>query len=403
MRASTWRQSRTCSGRFPGLELIFIESGGDNLAATFSPELADLTIYVIDVSAGDKIPRKGGPGITRSDLLVINKIDLAPLVEASLEVMDRDSRRMRGTRPFIFTNLKKDLGVREIAQFIIGAARWALTADATVNNPTGSMIPRQRIVRERRQYNQWVNSQTLEDYALRYTAGARAQVRRSASATPRSGRSRSSPARPSAAPLTLTYGFANAVWAIAAFAVLMFLIGLPIAHYAARYGVDIDLLTRGAGFGYMGSTITSLIYASFTFLLFSIEASIMSVALHMLFGHAAWRWRTSSARWSSFRSRSTASASSAACSWRPRAIWLVLQFLPLVYVVDPRTCRIAAWTHYSGAQGNPNGSLESAAVRHGRLDAAVAAAADRRAGGLPALPAGAQGRQQPRLVDSRCC
>ena len=105
--------------RFPGLELIFIESGGDNLAATFSPELADLTIYVIDVSAGDKIPRKGGPGITRSDLLVINKIDLAPLVEASLEVMDRDSRKMRGTRPFIFTNLKKDLGVVEIANFII--------------------------------------------------------------------------------------------------------------------------------------------------------------------------------------------------------------------------------------------------------------------------------------------
>jgi len=107
--------------RFPGLELIFIESGGDNLAATFSPELADLTIYVIDVSAGDKIPRKGGPGITRSDILVINKIDLAPLVEASLEVMDRDARKMRGTRPFIFTNLKKDLGVAEIAAFIIRA------------------------------------------------------------------------------------------------------------------------------------------------------------------------------------------------------------------------------------------------------------------------------------------
>jgi urease accessory protein len=109
------------SARFPALELIFVESGGDNLAATFSPELADLTIYVIDVSAGDKIPRKGGPGITRSDLLVINKIDLAPLVEASLEVMDRDSRKMRGTRPFLFTNLKKNVGVREIAQFIVEA------------------------------------------------------------------------------------------------------------------------------------------------------------------------------------------------------------------------------------------------------------------------------------------
>ncbi|HUB63308.1 MAG TPA: urease accessory protein UreG [Methylocella sp.] len=108
----------TISARFPGLDMIFIESGGDNLAATFSPELADLTIYVIDVAAGDKIPRKGGPGITRSDLLVINKIDLAAFVEASLDVMDQDSRRMRGTRPFIFTNLKENTGVAEIVAFI---------------------------------------------------------------------------------------------------------------------------------------------------------------------------------------------------------------------------------------------------------------------------------------------
>jgi urease accessory protein len=107
------------SQRFPGLDLIFVESGGDNLAATFSPELADLTIYVIDVSAGDKIPRKGGPGITRSDLLVINKIDLAPHVGASLEVMDRDARKMRGDRPFLFTNLKADIGTAEIAHFIV--------------------------------------------------------------------------------------------------------------------------------------------------------------------------------------------------------------------------------------------------------------------------------------------
>ena len=104
--------------RFPELDLIFIESGGDNLAASFSPELVDLTIYVIDVSAGDKIPRKGGPGVTRSDLLVINKIDLAPLVGASLEVMDRDARRMRGERPFLFTNLKEGRGVPEIVTFI---------------------------------------------------------------------------------------------------------------------------------------------------------------------------------------------------------------------------------------------------------------------------------------------
>jgi urease accessory protein len=104
--------------RFPALDVILIESGGDNLAATFSPELADLTIYVIDVSAGDKIPRKGGPGITRSDLLVINKIDLAPYVGASLEVMDRDAKKMRGDRPFVFSNIRSGQGVAAIAGFI---------------------------------------------------------------------------------------------------------------------------------------------------------------------------------------------------------------------------------------------------------------------------------------------
>lgn len=104
--------------RFPEAELCLIESGGDNLAATFSPELADLTIYVIDVSAGEKIPRKGGPGITRSDLLIINKTDLAPLVGADLGVMDRDARKMRGERPFLFSNLKAGEGVVEIARFI---------------------------------------------------------------------------------------------------------------------------------------------------------------------------------------------------------------------------------------------------------------------------------------------
>jgi urease accessory protein len=104
--------------RFPALELLLIESGGDNLAATFSPELADLTLYVIDVSAGDKIPRKGGPGITKSDLLVINKTDLAPLVGASLEVMERDARRMRGERPFVFAQVKAGIGVADVAGFI---------------------------------------------------------------------------------------------------------------------------------------------------------------------------------------------------------------------------------------------------------------------------------------------
>jgi urease accessory protein len=103
-----------------GLELIFVESGGDNLAAAFSPELVDASIYVIDVAAGDKIPRKGGPGIIRSDLLVINKIDLAPYVGASLEVMDRDARKMRGPRPFLFTNLKDGTGVKELTEWLWG-------------------------------------------------------------------------------------------------------------------------------------------------------------------------------------------------------------------------------------------------------------------------------------------
>jgi urease accessory protein len=104
--------------KFPDLDLVLIESGGDNLAATFSPELADLTIYVIDVAAGDKIPSKGGPGITRSDLLVINKIDLAPYVGASLDVMQRDAKKMRGVRPFVMTNLRVGDGVADIAKFI---------------------------------------------------------------------------------------------------------------------------------------------------------------------------------------------------------------------------------------------------------------------------------------------
>ena len=105
--------------RFDDLDMIIIESGGDNLAATFSPELSDLTLYVIDVSAGDKIPRKGGPGITKSDLLIINKIDLAPLVGADLDVMDRDAKKMRGERPFFFSNLKNNTGLEQIASFII--------------------------------------------------------------------------------------------------------------------------------------------------------------------------------------------------------------------------------------------------------------------------------------------
>ena len=118
------------NARFPSLDVVLIESGGDNLAATFSPELADITIYVIDVAAGDKIPRKGGPGITRSDLLVINKIDLAPMVGASLEVMDRDARKMRASRPFVFTNMRDGTGLDAVVGFIEKAGGLAATAPA---------------------------------------------------------------------------------------------------------------------------------------------------------------------------------------------------------------------------------------------------------------------------------
>ena len=126
--------------RFPALDAILIESGGDNLAATFSPELADLTIYVIDVSAGDKIPRKGGPGITRSDLLVINKTDLAPHVGADLGVMDRDARRMRGERPFVFASLRHGEGIAEIAAFVeraggLAASRHEAAVDHLPHSP----------------------------------------------------------------------------------------------------------------------------------------------------------------------------------------------------------------------------------------------------------------------------
>ena len=125
----------------PGLELIFVESGGDNLAAAFSPELVDISIYVIDVAAGDKIPRKGGPGITRSDLLVINKIDLAPYVGASLEVMDRDTRKMRGERPFLFTNLTAGVGVPELTAWV--CQKMALPAEARHKlAKTGQAVPR---------------------------------------------------------------------------------------------------------------------------------------------------------------------------------------------------------------------------------------------------------------------
>jgi len=145
--------------KFPALDLVLIESGGDNLAATFSPELADLTIYVIDVAAGDKIPSKGGPGITRSDLLVINKIDLAPHVGASLETMERESKRMRGARPFVFTNLRAGNGVEEISRFI--EQKGGLGVALTTAAPRPSLLGAKRRSNPRLCAQRWIASLSL--------------------------------------------------------------------------------------------------------------------------------------------------------------------------------------------------------------------------------------------------
>jgi signal transduction histidine kinase/CheY-like chemotaxis protein len=209
------------------------------------------------------------------------------------------------------------------------------------------MAAQQRIVRERRQYNQWVATQTLEDYALRYTPGS---ARKSSF---RVGNTALGPVAFLACEaiggtITLSYGFPNAVSAIVAFIVLMFLIGLPIAYYAAKYGVDIDLLTRGAGFGYLGSTITSLIYASFTFLLFSIEASILSVALQTLFGiPIALAHIISSLVVIPIAVYGISAISRMQMVTQP--IWLGLQFLPIVYLVYKAPAELTAWKEFGGA------------------------------------------------------
>jgi len=218
------------------------------------------------------------------------------------------------------------------------------------------MTARQRIVRERRQYNQWVASQTLEDYALRYTAD------RARKSSFRVGNTAFGPiaflaCEAIGGALTIAYGFPNTAWAIVAFCVLMFLIGLPICSYAARYGVDIDLLTRGAGFGYMGSTVTSLIYASFTFLLFSIEASIMSLALQMLFGiPLAIGHLISSLIVIPIAIYGFSLISRMQLVTQP--VWIVLQFLPIAYIAWQAPSDVVSWTGYTGEHGSPDGSLD---------------------------------------------
>ena len=218
------------------------------------------------------------------------------------------------------------------------------------------MTAKQRIVRERRQYNQWVASQTLEDYALRYTA------ERARKSTFRVGNTALGPIAFLACEaigggITLAYGFSNAVWAIGAFSILMFLIGLPIAYYAAKDGVDLDLLTRGAGFGYMGSTITSLIYASFTFLLFAFEASILSMALTMMFDIPLWVAHIiSSLVVIPIAIYGISFISKMQIATQP--VWLILQFLPLIYLAWNYPADVGEWTGYTGREGNPDGSVD---------------------------------------------
>src|SRR5215510_4152905 len=228
---------------------------------------------------------------------------------------------------------------------------WIAISSSHTGEALVSTRPRQqKIIRERRQYNQWVNSQTLEDYALRFTAQ---RARRS---TARVGNTALGPiaflaCEAIGGTLTLLYGFPNVAWAIGAFAVLMFLIGLPIACYAAKYGVDIDLLTRGAGFGYMGSTVTSLIYASFTFLLFAIEASIMSVALNLVFDIPLWLAHVcSSLVVIPIALYGISLISRMQIVTQP--IWLILQFVPIAIIAWKHPQEIAAWTHFGGTEGN---------------------------------------------------
>jgi signal transduction histidine kinase/CheY-like chemotaxis protein len=221
------------------------------------------------------------------------------------------------------------------------------------------MIQRQRIVRERRQYNQLVATETLEDYALRFTAG------RARKSSFRVGNTALGPiaflaCEAIGASITVAYGFQNAVWAIAAFSLLMFLIGLPIAYYASRYGVDIDLLTRGAGFGYMGSTLTSLIYASFTFLLFAFEASIMSAALNSLL-HIPMAIAYVISALVVIPIAIYGISLISRMQLATQLIWLVLQFLPLVYVVTRGRADINAWVGFPGAQAGATGGLTFAA------------------------------------------
>ena len=263
------------------------------------------------------------------------------------------------------------------------------------------MAGRQRIDRVRRQYNQWVANQTLEDYALRFTAKSARRWSAARVANTALGAISFLALEAIGGTITLNYGVTNATAAILVVSVIIFCCGLPIAYHAAKYGIDIDLLTRGAGFGYIGSTITSLIYASFTFIFFAIEAVILAAALEMCFGIP----RPIGYLISAVVIIPLVTLRHHADQPLPAldaAVWIVLHFLPFAAIAWANPHSFAEWTHFAGEHGDAGRPSRSPAVRRRGLGGALADGADRRAGRLPALPAARPPHHRERPGGSRC-
>ena len=248
------------------------------------------------------------------------------------------------------------------------------------------MAGRQRIDRVRRQYNQWVANQTLEDYALRFTAKSARRWSAARVANTALGAISFLALEAIGGTIALNYGFTNATVAILVVSVIIFGCGLPIAYHAAKCGIDIDLLTRGAGFGYIGSTITSLIYASFTFIFFAIEAVILATALEMCFGIPRPIGYLISAVVIIPLVTHGITLISRFQFWT-QPVWIILHILPFAAIAWANPHSFTEWRKFAGEHGDPSAASRPAAVRHRRLGGVFAGGADRRAGRLPALPA----------------
>ncbi len=260
------------------------------------------------------------------------------------------------------------------------------------------MAGRQRIDRVRRQYNQWVANQTLEDYALRFTAKSARRWSAARVANTALGAISFLALEAIGGTITLNYGVTNATAAILVVSVIIFCCGLPIAYHAANYGIDIDLLTRGAGFGYIGSTVTSLIYASFTFIFFAIEAVILATALEMCFGIPRPIGYLISAVVIIPLVIYGITLISRFQLWT-QPVWIILNLLPFAAIAWANPYSFAEWRSFPGEHGDPAGHLNLAVVRHRRLGGVRAGGADRRASRLPALPAARPSHLQDVLVD----